>query len=82
MQDWVDGLDARLEANGGYFHGKEPTMADTVAYAFLANSLGQSSTNKEFVEMVLTKPRLRKYAAELTKRWFPEYEGVLKLVEG
>ena len=79
LKEYVDALEARL-GNGGFFHGEEPTMADIIVYGFLANALGEAA-NPEYTKMLLASTRIRKYTAELTRRWFPEYETILQMVE-
>jgi hypothetical protein len=80
LQEWVDGLDAKLSAsNSEFFHGREePTMVDIITWAFLVNSLALRS-NPEFSAMILGKPRLIRYSVVLAKKWFPEYEDIIKL---
>jgi glutathione S-transferase len=78
LREYVDGLEARLERDD-YFHGKEPTLVDVVVYAFLANAIG-SEANPEYRTMVLSSERLKRYTADLTKRWFPNYETLLSVV--
>lgn len=79
VREYAEGLEARLEGTE-YFHGSEPTTIDTVLYGFLANSIVQPA-NPEFSALVLGSERLKKYTAGLTRKWFPEYEGLLELVE-
>ena len=75
LREYVDGLDARLERDD-YFHGKEPTMIDIIVFGFLANAIGELA-NPEYRAILLASERLKRYTAELTKKWFPEYETLL-----
>jgi glutathione S-transferase len=79
LKEYVDALEARL-GKSGFFHGVEPTMADIIVYGFLANALGEAG-NPEYTKMLLASERIRNYTAELTRRWFPEYEEILEVVE-
>ncbi|PWW79760.1 hypothetical protein C7212DRAFT_305227 [Tuber magnatum] len=81
IREWVDAVDARLEGVK-YFHGDRPSMVDVDVYAFIVNGLGCGKGNREFMDVALGKERIREYVARLTKLWFPEYEGILKIVEG
>ncbi|EIN05185.1 hypothetical protein PUNSTDRAFT_92068 [Punctularia strigosozonata HHB-11173 SS5] len=80
LKEYVDALDARLSAaKSEFFHGgEEPTMVDIVTWSFLVNSLALQS-NPEFNVLILGKPRLMRYVVALAKKWFPEYESIIKL---
>lgn len=79
-REYFEGLEARLEGKE-YFHGNEPTVIDTVLYAFLANTVSMPG-NPETTAYVLGSERLRKYTARLSRMWFPEYEALIAEVEG
>lgn len=80
IEEWVEGVDTRLET-GKYFHdGNEPTLVDVMLYGFLVNTLSQRS-NPEVNLMLLKKPKIKEYVVRLTRMWFPEYEDYLKVVE-
>jgi len=80
IQEWVEAVDARLEGVK-YFHGDRPSMVDIEIYAFVVSGLVCGKGNREFQDMVLGKERIREYVAGLTRLWFPEYEGILEMVE-
>jgi len=79
LKEYVDGLEARLGEHK-FFHGENPAMVDIIVYGFLANALGEAG-NPEYTKMLLASERIRKYTAELTTRWFPEYEKILRMVD-
>jgi len=79
LKEYVDGLEARL-GEDRFFHGENPTMVDIIVYGFLANALGEAA-NPEYTNMILACERIRNYIAELTRRWFPEYEKISKMVD-
>lgn len=78
-KEYVEGLEARLEGTE-YFHGSEPTTVDVVLYAFLAHAVVHPG-NPVFKSLLLGSERLKRYTAVLTRKWFPEYKGVLELVD-
>ncbi|RPB15173.1 hypothetical protein P167DRAFT_483078 [Morchella conica CCBAS932] len=78
VREWAEGLEARLEGTE-FFHGSEPTLIDMILCGFLQNAIGQPG-NPELLKLVLGSERLKKYTAVLTRKWFPEYEGVLEVV--
>ncbi|RPB01900.1 hypothetical protein L873DRAFT_1802728 [Choiromyces venosus 120613-1] len=80
IREWVEGVDARLEGVK-YFYGDKPSMVDVDVYAFIVSGLECGRGNREFLDMMLGKERIREYAARLTRLWFPEYEGILEIVE-
>ena len=78
LREYVQGLEARL-AQTDYFHGSVPTLVDIIVYAFLANAIA-GDANPEYRNMILASQRLKKYTADLTGKWFPEYENLLEVV--
>lgn len=96
MKEFLDALEIKLEAavvdvklgdtgagDGGkfaWFHGTEkPTLIDITVAGFLMNALGYDS-NPEYTALILAHPRVREFAKVTTKMWFPEYEGVLRVI--
>lgn len=79
LREYAEALEARLEG-AEFFHGDEPTMIDMIVYGFIANALDQPG-NPEYTALLLGSERLRRYTAVLTRKWFPEYEAVLEMVE-
>lgn len=80
IREWVEAVDAKLEGVK-YFHGNSPSMVDVTVYAFIACGLVSGKGNREFMDLILEKERIREYVAGLTRLWFPEYEGILEMVE-
>lgn len=78
-REYFEGLDARLEGRD-YFHGSEPTAIDTVLYGFLSNIVSGPG-NPETTAFVLGSERLRRYTMRLTRKWFPEYEELIEVLE-
>lgn len=78
-REYFEGLDARLEGRD-YFHGSEPTAIDTVLYGFLSNIVSGPG-NPETTSFVLGSERLRRYMTRLTRKWFPEYEELIEVLE-
>lgn len=79
-REYFEGLDAKLEGRD-YFHGSEPTAIDTVLYGFLSNIVSGPG-NPETTAFVLGSERLRRYTMRLTRKWFPEYEDLIEVLEG
>jgi len=79
MKNLIVRLDSPKSREGGFFHGEEPTTIDCVLYGFLVNGLRMTSTPL-FTGLILASETLRGYVERGTKRWFPEYSGILKMV--
>ncbi|EJD35194.1 hypothetical protein AURDEDRAFT_130757 [Auricularia subglabra TFB-10046 SS5] len=80
LEEWVDGLDARLADGRQWFHGGDtPSSADVMLGSLLMNCAGEEA-NPEFNAMWMRRERVRAYAERCTRQWFPEYEGVLQLL--
>lgn len=81
IEDFVKNLVVRLDAaEGNFFHGSTPTIIDCVVYGFLANALKMRS-NPTYTGLILKSETLRQYVARGTRLWFPEYTGLLQMVE-
>ncbi|KAJ3128790.1 hypothetical protein HK098_003556 [Nowakowskiella sp. JEL0407] len=77
IQEWVDGVCAKLELNGGkkwIMGAEEPTLVDITVWGFLANALEVGSGNEEFKAMILRKQILVEYVKRGANRWFQEYD--------
>ncbi|KZS92095.1 hypothetical protein SISNIDRAFT_511420 [Sistotremastrum niveocremeum HHB9708] len=86
MKELIDALELKYTASAAllssavWFHATDtPTLIDITIAGFFMNALGYD-TNPEFASMILASPRLREFAKVTTKMWFPEYEGVLKVI--
>jgi len=81
MQEWVDGVDAKLEDGREWFFGLgQPTAIDVTLYAFLSNSLG-TKANPLFTHSICQKASLRAYIRRCTEVWFPEYQELLDILK-
>lgn len=82
MQEWVDGLDAKLDDGREWFFGLgQPTIVDVTLYAFLANGVGGTKADPLFTHNICEKARLRAYIRRCTEAWFPEYKELLDTVK-
>jgi glutathione S-transferase len=82
MQEWVDGVNAKLEDGREWFFGLEqPTTIDVILYAFLANGVGGTKADPLFTHSICEKTRLRAYIRRCTEAWFPEYQKLLDTVK-
>jgi hypothetical protein len=81
LEDCVENLSVRLEVNEGMFlHGKKASTIDCVVYGFLVNAIKERS-NPELTSLILEREVLRRYVSRGTRLWFPEYTGILEMVE-
>lgn len=83
VREWMDAVEVRFGVEGGkgwWFGREEPTVVDVVVYAFLANIIGTGEGNREALGMVKERAATRAYIGRATRKWFPEYEGVLRFV--
>ena len=80
LREWLDAVEVKLCVEGGkgwWFGREEPTVVDVVVYAFLVNVIGMGKGNWEVLGMVKERAAMRVYVDRVTRKWFPEYEGVL-----
>ncbi|EJT98030.1 hypothetical protein DACRYDRAFT_101973 [Dacryopinax primogenitus] len=78
LSEFLENVVARLEGSK-YMFGERPTSADVVVYAWLVTCLETRGT--VFVQKwVLGNAPLKTYVKGLTEAWFPEYDGILRLV--
>jgi len=81
VAEFVDALETKLSASSGpYFHGEKMSMFDITAASFIANSLGTKG-NPYFAGLVLKSPTLVSFARRINAELFPEFKGVLKLLD-
>ncbi|TFL01406.1 hypothetical protein BDV98DRAFT_604699 [Pterulicium gracile] len=75
LEEWVEGVSARLGDGEGWFHGgAEPTNVDVVLGAFLMQVAHKD--HAEYVEMVGQHVNLIRYTERCVNLWFPEYENL------
>jgi len=79
IAEFVEALEARLGSQT-YLHGEQISMIDLTVASFIANALG-TKTNPHFVGLVLKSPTLVSYAQRVNGELFPEYKGVLKILD-
>lgn len=82
MQEWVDGVNTKLEDGREWFFGLgQPTTIDVILYGFLANSVCGSKANPLVTHSICEKAHLRAYIRRGTELWFPEYQELLNIVK-
>jgi Glutathione S-transferase N-terminal domain/Glutathione S-transferase, C-terminal domain len=80
QEEAVEVLDARLEGRV-YFHGDEkPSEIDLILYGSLVSAIA-TEANPQLKELILKSPVLVAFVKRLTKSLFPEYDGLLHVLE-
>ncbi|KZT50229.1 hypothetical protein CALCODRAFT_478566 [Calocera cornea HHB12733] len=75
LSEFIANAAAKL-GNEAFLFGREPCSADVVLYAWLVSCLeaqGMAVVQKQ-------SKTLKEYVRALTKRWFPEYDDILRQV--
>jgi len=81
QKEAFEALEAKF-AEHKYFHGDErPSRIDLTVYGFLANILSTEG-NPYFTNMVMKSTVLRSFVEQMTTSLFPEYEELLRKVDG